>query len=88
MFFQGVGGSGLILYFSNLDNKTEVLDTYVHLNKMNLQGNVNLVQYNYIGNAAKVHVEEPKAISAFAAGMTVIFSQGDYCATVFLSHTY
>ena len=42
------GGSGLISYFSNLDNKTEVLDTYVHLNKMNLQGNVNLVPYNDI----------------------------------------
>ena len=39
-------------------------------------------------NAAKVHFEEPKAISAFAAGMTIIFSQGDYSATVFLSHTY
>ena len=83
------GGSGIILYFSNLDNKTELLDACVLLKKMKLQGNVNLVPYNNdIMNAGKVHTEEPKAISAFAAGMTVIFSQGDYCATVFLSHTY
>ena len=36
----------------------------------------------------KVHTEEPKAISAFAVGMTVIFSQGDYCATVILVHIH
>ena len=82
------GGSGIILYFSNLDNRTEVLDAYVLLKKMKLQGNVNLVPYNDIMNAGQVHTNEPKAISAFAAGMTVIFSQGDYSATVFLSHTY
>ena len=82
------GGSGLILYFSNLDNRSEVFDANVLFKKMSLLGNVNLVQYNDIMNAAKVHTEEPKAISAFAAGMTVIFSQGNYNATVFLSYTY
>ena len=30
------GGSGLILYFSNLDNRTEVVDAYVLFKKMNL----------------------------------------------------
>ena len=82
------GGSGLILYFSNLDNRTEVVDAYVLFKKMNLRGNINSVPYNDIMNAAKVHFEEPKAVSAFAAGMTIIFSQGDYSATVLLSHTY
>ena len=82
------GGSGLILYFSNLDNRVKVLGGHVVLNNMTIQGNINLVPYSDIANAAKVHTEEPKAISAFAGGMTVIFSQGDYSATVFLSYTH
>ena len=46
--------------------------------------------YNYddISNAGKVYTEEPKAISAFSAGMTVIFSQGDYSGKVILSNTH
>ena len=59
----------------------------VLLNNVTIQGNVNLVPYSDIANAGKVHTEEPKAISAFAAGMTVIFSQGDYSANVLLSDT-
>ena len=57
---------------------------------MNMKGNINLVPYNDVINAAKLHTEnnQPKAISAFAAGMTVIFSQGDYSANVYMSHTY
>ena len=82
------GGSGLILYFSNLDNRVEVLGGHVVLNNMTIQGNLNLVPYSDIANAAKVHTEEPKAISAFAGGMTVIFSQGDYSANVLLSDTH
>ena len=81
------GGSGLILYFSNLDNRVEVLGGHVVLNNVTIQGNVNLVPYSDIANAAKVHTEKPKAISAFAAGMTVIFSQGDYNVSVLLSHS-
>ena len=82
------GGSGLILYFSNLENKVEVLGGHVVLNNVIIEGNINLVPYSDIANAAKVHTEEPKAISAFAAGMTVIFSQGDYSANVLLSDTH
>ena len=82
------GGSGLILYFSNLDNRVEVLEGHVVLNNVTIQWNLNLVPYSDIANAAKVHTEKPKAISAFAAGMTVIFSQGNYSANVLLSDTH
>ena len=83
-------GSGLILYFSNADNSVEILEADVLINTMNIQWNVNFVPYNDILNAAKLHTEndQPKAISAFAAGMTVIFSQGHYSANVYLSYTY
>ena len=83
-------GSGLILYFSNVDNHVEILQANVLINKMNMQGNYNIVPYNDVVNAAKLHTEnnQPKAISAFAAGMTVIFSQGNYSANVYMSHTY
>ena len=40
--------------------------------------NFNLVPYNNVSNAAIVNTIKPKAISAFAAGLTVIFSQGNY----------
>ena len=83
-------GSGLILYFSNADNSVEILKADVFINTMQMQGNINNVPYNDVINAAKLHTEndQPKAISAFAAGMTVIFSQGDYSANVYLSHTH
>ena len=83
-------GSGLILYFSNADNSVEILEAVVFINTMQMQWNINLVPYNDVINAAKLHTEndQPKAISAFAAGMTVIFSQGDYSANVYLSDTY
>ena len=82
-------GSGLILYFSNADNSVEILKADVFINTMQMQGNINNVTYSDVINAAKLHTEndQPKAISAFAAGMTVIFSQGDYSANVYLSHT-
>ena len=35
-----------------------------------------------------IYTKEPKAMNAFAAGMTVIFSQRDYSVNVFLSHTH
>ena len=83
-------GSGLILYFSNADNSVEMLKTNAFINTMNMQSNFNPVPYNDVINAAKLHTEnnQPKAISAFAAGMTVIFSQGDYSVNVYLSDTY
>ena len=87
-FSLSCGGSGLILYFSNLDNRTKVLRAHVLLNTSYIKGIDNIVPYDDISNAGKVHTEEPKAISAFSAGMTVIFSQGDYSANVVLSNTY
>ena len=81
-------GSGLIIYFSNVHNRNEVLRTHVLLNKASVNGSVSHVPYSDVLNAAKINTTEPKAISAFAAGMTVIFSQGDYIANVHLSHTY
>ena len=82
------GGSGLIIYFSNVHNRTGVLRAHVLLKWATVKGSFNLVQYSDVLNAAKIYTKEPKAISAFAAGMTVIFSQGDYSASVHLSHTY
>ena len=83
-------GSGLILYFSNIDNRVEILQANVLINTIKMEGNYNIVPYNDVVNAAKLHTEnnQPKAISAFAAGMTVIFSRGDYSANVYLSDTY
>ena len=83
-------GSGLILYFSNADKSVEILEADVLINTMIMEGNINIVPYNDVINAAKLHTEnnQPKAISAFAAGMTVIFSQGDYSANIYLSDTY
>ena len=78
------GGSGLILYFSNLYNRIEVLEAHVIINKTVIKGNWNVVSYTDINIAAQVDGKEPKAISAFAAGMTVIFSQGNYSANVLL----
>ena len=83
-------GSGLILYFSNADKSVEILEADVLINTMIMEVNINLVPYNDVINAAKLHTEndQPKAISAFAAGMTIIFSRGDYSANVYLSDTY
>ena len=82
------GGSGLILYFSNLDNRIRVLEAYVLVNKTIIKGNWNIVPFTDINIAAQVHTKKPKAISAFAAGMTVIFSLGNYSANVLLSQGY
>ena len=82
------GGSGLILYFSNLDNRIGVLETHVLVNKTIIEYNWNIVPHVDIKIAAQVHTKEPKAISAFAAGMTVIFSVGNYNANILLSHGY
>ena len=82
------GGTGLILYFSNFDNRIRVLKAHVLVNKTVIEGNWNIVPYTDIKIAGQVHAKEPKAISAFAAGMTVIFSQGNYSANVLLSHGY
>ena len=81
------GGSGLILYFSNLYNRI-VLEAHVLVNKTIIRGNYNIVPYTDIDIASQVDGKEPKAISAFAAGMTVIFSQGNYSGNVLLSHGY
>ena len=80
------GGSGLILYFSNLDNRIEVLESHVLVNKTIIKANWNIVPNADIYNAARVYSKEPKAISAFAAGITVIFSLGNYSSDVVLSH--
>ena len=74
------GGSGLIY------NRIEVLEVHVVVNKTVIKGNWNIVPYTDINIAAQVDGKEPKAISAFAAGMTVIFSIGNYTANVLLSH--
>ena len=87
-FSLSCGGSGLILYFSNLDNRTKVLRSHVLLSTAYIRGLFNIVSYDDVSNAGKIHTEEPKAISAFSAGMTVIFSQGGYSANVVLSNTY
>ena len=58
------------------------------VNKTVIEGNYNFVPYADINIAAQVHAKEPKAISAFAAGITVIFSLGKYTANVLLSHGY
>ena len=82
------GGSGLILYFSNLDNRIGVLEAHVLVNKTVIEGNYNIVPYTDINIAAQVDGKEPKAINAFAADMTVIFSLRNYSANVLLSHGY
>ena len=82
------GGSGLVIYFSNLNNKTELLETHILLNKIVMYWNFNLVPYNEVSNAAKVYTIKPKAISAFAAGLTLMFSQGNYSADVCLTNFY
>ena len=74
------GGSGLILYFSNLDNRIGLLEAHVLVNKTVIEGNWNIVPYTDINIASQVDAKEPKAISAFAAGMTIIFSLGNYSA--------
>ena len=82
------GGSGLVIYFSNLNNKTELLERHILLNKIVMHWNFNFVPYNEVSNAAKVYTIKPKAISAFAAGLTIIFSQGNYSADVCLTNFY
>ena len=82
------GGSGLIVYFSNFDKRIRELVAHVLVNKTVIEYNYNIVPYTDINIAAQVHAKEPKAISAFAAGMTVIFSQGNYSANVLLLHGY
>ena len=74
------GGSGLIY------NRIEVLEVHVVVNKTVIKGNWNIVPCTDINIAAQVDGKEPKAISAFAAGMTVIVSLGNYSANVLLSH--
>ena len=74
------GGSGLIYI------RIEVLKVHVVVNKTIIKDNWNIVPYTDINIAAQVDGKEPKAISAFAAGMTVIFSLGNYTANVLLSY--
>ena len=78
------GGSGLILYFSNFDKRVGELEAHVVVNKTVIKYNYNIVPYTDIKIATQVHAKKAKAISAFAAGMTVIFSQGNYSANVLL----
>ena len=82
------GGSGLIVYFSNFDKRVGELEAHVVVNKTVIEGNYNFVPYADINIASQIDGKEPKAISAFAAGMTVIFSLGKYTANVQLSHGY
>ena len=82
------GGSGLVIYFSNLNNRSELMETHILLNKIVMYWNINLVPYNEVSNAAKVYTIKPKAISSFAAGLTIIFSQGNYSADVCLTIFY
>ena len=82
------GGSGLIVYFSNLYNRRGILEAHVLIKKTIIEYNYNIVPYTDFNIAAQVDCKESKAISAFAAGMTVIFSLGNYRANVLLSHGY
>ena len=82
------GGSGLLLYFSNFDKRIVVLEAHVLINNTVVVDNYNFVPYTDINIAAQVHAKEPKAINAFAAGATIIFSLGNYSANVLLSHGY
>ena len=82
------GGSGLVIYFSSLNKRTELLQSHILLNKIAMHWNMNLEPYNKVSNAAKVYTIKPKAISAFAAGLTIIFSQGNYSANVDLTNFY
>ena len=56
--------------------------------KIVMYWNFKLVPYNEVSNAAKVITIKHKAISAFTAGLTVIFSQGNYSADVCLTYFY
>ena len=87
-FSLSCGGSGLILYFSNLHNRTKVLRAHIILSTAYIWESFNYVPYGDVSIAGKVHTEEPKAIRAFFGGMTVMFSQGDYSTNVVLSNTY
>ena len=85
---KSCGGSGLILYFSNMYKWHKVLKASVLLNNTSIEGNLNIVPYGDISNAANVDDKRSKAISSFAAGMTVLFSQGNYSANIVMSHGY
>ena len=71
-----------------MDNRIGVLEAHVLINKTVIEYNLYFVSYTDITIAAQVHAKESKAISAFAAGMTVIFSIGNYSANVLLLHGY
>ena len=79
-------GSGVIMYFSDLHNRIEVLEVHVLINKTNIKHNYKIVSYTDINIAAQVIGKDSIAINAFAAGMTIIFSLGNYSANVLLSH--
>ena len=61
------GGAGLVIYFSNLNKRTEFLQTQILLNKIVMYWNFNLVPYDETSNAAKVYTIKYKAISAFCS---------------------
>ena len=63
-----------------------ILQVYFLIDKTFIEGNYNFVPYTDINIAAQVHAKEPKAISAFAASMTVIFGLENYRANLLLSH--
>ena len=79
------GGSGLIVYFSNLNNRIGILEAHVLIKKTVIN---NFVPNTAITIVAQVHAKELKAISAFAAGMTVILGIGNYTTNILLSHGY
>ena len=74
------------MYFSNLHNRNEVLEAHVLINKTNIENNYKIVPYTDIIIATEVVGKDSKAIIAFAAGMTVIFTLENYSAYVLLSH--
>ena len=74
------------MYFSDLHNRIEALEVHVLINKTNIEHNYKIVSYTDINNAAQVIGKDSIAINAFAAGMTIIFSLGNYSANVLLSH--
>ena len=64
----------------------KVLQASVILNNTFIEGNLNIVEYSDISNAANVDDKRSKAISSFVAGMTVLFSEGNYTVNVLMSH--
>ena len=70
------GGTGLLLYFSNYTTKEQVI---ANVSSVALEGNQNF--------DTKSNLLYPKAINTFASCTTVLFSEGNYQASVFFERS-